>query len=169
MIFTLTISNAQTEQKKTVTKTTTKSTKTTATTTITDDDLKKYALTMDSVSVMQQTLTQIIAENVQQNTVMPVARYNELLKAGNDQAKLDAAQVTAEEKAFLSEIAALKTENLARINVAFQALAKEYVGLKTFNAIKKGLENDAALKARFEDINKQIANRTQGSTKDNGE
>jgi hypothetical protein len=123
---------------------------------ISDEELKKYAQTMDSVKVMQQTLTQIITENVQKNTVMTVVRYNQLFKIVNDQAQLTAANATAEEIAFLKEIADLRQLNIDRINTTYQALAKEYVGLKAFNAIKKSLETDPSLKARYEGITQEL-------------
>src|SRR5687767_7095388 len=97
---------------------------------ISDEDLKKYAMTMDSVQVMQATLQQIIAENVQKNTVMEVPRYNQLFKIANDEQKLTEANVTAEERAFLKEINELKDYNMKRINAAYQALVKDYVGVK---------------------------------------
>lgn len=125
--------------------------------TITDEDLQKYALTMDSVKGMQQTLVDIVSENVQKNTVMSVKRYNELFKIVDDPAKLTAAKATDNEIAFVREIAALRQYNVDRINEAYQALAKDYVGVRTFNAIRKGLESDSQLKARYEAISKDIA------------
>lgn len=119
---------------------------------ISDEDLKKYAVTQDSVKVMQQTLMQIITENVQKNTVMPVTRYNELFKIAADETKLTAANATPEERAFLKEIDDLKKYNMTRINSTFQTLVKEYVGVKTFNTIKKALESDPNLKSRYETI-----------------
>jgi Skp family chaperone for outer membrane proteins len=135
---------------------------------ITDEDLKKYAKTQDSIKVMQETLTQIIAQNVQQNTVMPVARYNELYKIANDQAKLTAAQATQAETEFLKEIADLRQYNIERINATYQALAKDYVGLKTFNTIKKSLDTDSALKTRYESINQEIQSSRQSTTNKGG-
>lgn len=134
---------------------------------ISDSDLEKYALTMDSVKVMQATLIQIITESVQKNSIMTVARYNELSKVSGDTTKLKAANGTTEEIAFIKEIADLRQYNNARITSAFQFLAKEYVGLKAFNAIKKSLETDATLKARYEGILQKVQvnkNRT-GTTK----
>jgi hypothetical protein len=138
--------NAQTKAKTTTTA---------KATSISDQDLKKYAMTMDSVRGMQETLQQIIAENVQKNTVMTVERYNQLFKIADDQAKLAEAQATPEEVAFLKEIADLRTLNTARINSTYQALAKDYVGLKAFNAIKKSLASDPDLKARYETVSKE--------------
>jgi len=128
---------------------------------VSDDDLRKYAITMDSVKVMQETLTQIITENVQKNTVMPVSRYNQLFKLTGDQAKLQEANATPAEIAFLKEISDLRQFNIDRINATYQALAKEYIGLKAFNSIKKSLETDQNLKKRYEGISQEV----QGSRK----
>lgn len=128
----------------------------TTTPAITDEDLKKYAITMDSVKDMQASLNKIVSEKVQKNTVMSVTRYNELFKIIADDAKLTAAKATPEEIAFIKQIETLRQENIARINATYQALAKDYVGLKTFNAIKKSLASDEALKAKYETISKEI-------------
>jgi hypothetical protein len=121
-----------------------------------DEDLKKYAITMDSVKGMQQTLTAIITEMVQKNTVMKVTRYNELFKIIGDTTKLAAANATPEEIAFVKEVGTTREDNIARINTTYQALAKDFVGLKAFNAIKKSLESDANVKAKYESISKEL-------------
>jgi hypothetical protein len=128
---------------------------------ISDEELRKYAQTQDSIQVMQQTLTQIITENVQKNTVMPVARYNELYKIAGDSSKLTAANATPEERSFLKEIADLRQYNIERINSTYQALAKEYVGLKVFNTIKKSLDTDQTLKSRYEGITQELQSSKQ--------
>ena len=122
----------------------------------TDEDLKKYAITMDSVKGMQLTLNDIITEMVQKNTVMSVPRYNELFKIANDEAKLAEKNATAEEKKFLKDVADKRAEEMARINATYQGLVKEYVGVKQFNAIKKSLETDQELKAKYETMTKEL-------------
>jgi hypothetical protein len=122
----------------------------------TDEDLKKYAMTMDSVKGMQLTLNDIIAEMVQKNTVMSVQRYNELFKITGDQAKLAEKQATPEEIKFLKDVGDKRTEEMARINATYQGLVKDWVGVKTFNAIKKSLETDQEVKARYESMTKEL-------------
>ncbi|HEX8038968.1 MAG TPA: hypothetical protein VF490_07440 [Chryseosolibacter sp.] len=129
---------------------------------ITDEDLKKYAVTMDSVEAMQQTLREIVSTTVQKNTVMPVARYNELFKIIDDEAKLKATNATPEEIAFIKDINALREENIKRINATYQALAKDYVGLKTFNEIRKSLKTDQELKARYDNVSKDVETKEKG-------
>lgn len=125
----------------------------------TDEDLKKYAITMDSVKGMQTTLQTIIAEMVQKNTVMSVARYNELFKIAEDQAKLAEAKATPEEIKFVKDVADKRKEETARINATYQGLAKDYVGLKQFNAIKKSLASDEAVKAKYDGISKELGSK----------
>lgn len=129
---------------------------------ITDEDLKKYAVTMDSVQDMQTSLQELVAETVRANTVMPVARYNELFKFTNDEAKLKENNATPEEIAFLKQIEDLRKVNIERINQTYQALAKDYVGLKTFNAIRKSLQSDQELKARYDNVSKDIESNEKG-------
>lgn len=129
---------------------------------ITDEDLKKYAITMDSVEAMQESLRNIIAETVQKTTVMPVARYNELFKIVNDEAKLKETKATPEQIAFLKQIEDLRKLNVERINATYQSLAKDYVGLKAFNAIRKSLDSDQALKARFDNLSKDLDTKEKG-------
>jgi hypothetical protein len=129
---------------------------------ITDEDLKKYAITMDSVEAMQGSLRQIVAETVQKNTVMPVARYNELFKIIDDEAKVKAANATPEEIKFIHQINDLRKVNIERINATYQSLAKDYVGVKTFNAIRKSLQTDQALKARYDNVSKDMESKEKG-------
>src|SRR6476620_5615426 len=151
------VATAQTKGTKSTDSKSTPEAKTeTAKVAITDEDLRKYAITMDSVKGMQETLQAIIAEMVQKNTVMKVQRYNELFKIADDEEKLTAAQATDDEKQFLKDVAEKRKEETARINATYQGLAKDYVGLKAFNAIRKSLQSDQELKAKYETISKEV-------------
>lgn len=129
---------------------------------ISDEDLKKYAVTMDSVEDMQVSLRELVAEAVRSNKVMPISRYNELIKLQDDSTKLKAAGATAEELAFLNQISDLRKVNIERINTTYQDLAKNYVGLKAFNAIRKSLKSDQELKARYDDVAKDVDSKEKG-------
>ena len=111
---------------------------------------------MDSVKGMQQTLNTTITEMVQKGTVMKVDRYNELFKIIDNEAKLAETKATPEEIAFVKEVATKRTEETTKINATYQTLAKDYVGLKTFNAIKKSLATDQALKEKYDTLSKEL-------------
>ena len=93
---------------------------------------------------------------------MAISRYNELFKIADDSTKLKAANATLEEIAFLKQIDDLRKVNIERINASYQALAKDYVGLKTFNAIRKSLQSDQALKARYDKVSSDTESDEKG-------
>jgi hypothetical protein len=121
-----------------------------AQTEITDAELEKYAVTMDSINDMKASLLEDITEMVKNNEKMTNARYNELSKIDEDEAALAKAKATPEEIAFLKEVAAKKAEGTAKIQETFQSMAKEYVGASSYNKIKKALSSDSEVKKRYE-------------------
>lgn len=121
-----------------------------AQTEITDEELQKYAVTMDSVNDMKESLLEDITEMVKDNEKMTNARYNELSKIADDDAALTAAKATQEEIAFIREVQTKKEEGTAKIQATFQSMAKDYVGASAYNKIKKALESDSGVKQRYE-------------------
>lgn len=121
-----------------------------AQTEITDAELEKYAVTMDSINDMKESLLEDITEMVKDNEKMTNARYNELSKIIDDQAALTKAKATPEEIAFLKEVAAKKEAGTAKIQETFQSMAKDYVGASSYNKIKKALASDGDVKKRYE-------------------
>lgn len=117
---------------------------------VTDEELEKYAVTMDSINDMKQSLLEEITEMVKSNESITNARYNELSKIADDEAALAEAKATPEEIAFIKEVAAKKEEGTARIQETFQSMAKDYVGATSYNKIKKALESDDEVKKRYE-------------------
>jgi hypothetical protein len=117
---------------------------------ITDEELEKYAVMMDSVNDMKQTLLNEITATVKSNEKMTNARYNELSKIDDDQVALTKAKATPDEIATLKAVATKKEEGTAKIQETFQTMAKDFVGASSFNKIKKALESDDAVKQRYE-------------------
>ena len=117
---------------------------------VTDEELKKYAVTMDSINDMKTSLSEEISEILKADGKMTVERYTELSKIAEDSTQLAAANATPEEIALLKTIADKKNEGIAEINNTYQALARDYVGAASFNKVKKALSTDPALKAKYE-------------------
>src|SRR5688572_22903928 len=109
---------------------------------ISDEELEKYAVMMDSVNGMKKTLLNDITAIVKSNEKMTNARYNELSKIADDQAALTKAKATPEEIATLKAVATKKEEGTAKIQETFQSMAKDYVGASSYNKIKSALETD---------------------------
>jgi len=123
---------------------------------VTDEELKKYAVAMDSINDMKATLLKEIGDIVKEDGKMTNARYNELSKIANDDAKLAQAKATEEEKALLKKVAEKKATGTEQINTTFQSLAKDYVGAESYNKIKKALTTDQELKSKYEAMLKEL-------------
>lgn len=129
--------------------------------TVSEEDLKKYAIAMDSIENMKSTLIQTITEMVKSNENVSASRYNDLSKIIDEEAKLKEANATEEEIAFVKSVATRKADETAMINETFQSLAKDYIGVKTYNSVKKALKDDPAIKEKYdtmlEELNKEDA------------
>ena len=117
---------------------------------ITDEELEKYAVTMDSVEDMKTSLLEDITEMVEGNEKMTNARYNDLSKIIDDEAALKEAKATPEEVAFIKDVIAKKEEGTKKIQETFQTMAKDYVGASSYNKIKDELKTNPDLKKRYE-------------------
>lgn len=119
-------------------------------TVVSDDELKRYAVMMDSIDEMKADLMAEITNMVKNNDSLSVSRYNDLFRIIDDEAKLAEANATPAEINAVKKIQARKESGTQEINDAFQSLAKDYVGASSYNKIKKALTGDAELKAKYE-------------------
>lgn len=117
---------------------------------ISDDDLKRYAVMMDSIDEMRISLLAEISEMVKNNEKISVSRYNDLFKVIDNEEKLAAENATPEEVAAIKEVQARKDAGTTEINEAFKSLAKEYVGASTYNKVKKALGDDTEVKSKYQ-------------------
>lgn len=141
---------AQTAPKKTTPKTT--PAQTTKDLAVSDDELLKYATASDSVAEMLANVRIELTQIVSSSSIMTGERYNELSKIGNDPAKLQAANATPDEIAFLKQVNTTRDQKMDSVNAAYQKIAKEYVTGATFNKVKKALTTDANLKKRYDSL-----------------
>jgi hypothetical protein len=132
---------------------------------VTDDDLKKYAIVMDSVENMKQALLTKISTKIKSNGKMKISRYNQLSKAIDDEAKLKELKATQEEVAFVKEVGTLKTEGAAKISETVESLANDFVGAAKYNKIKGSLEVDTNLRTRYEKIVSEMPSQGSASAK----
>ena len=123
---------------------------------VTDEELQKYAVAMDSINGMKASLLKEINTIVKEDGKMTNARYNELSKIANDEAKLAQSKATKAERALLIKVAETKANGTEQINTTFQTLAKDYVGAESDNKIKKALTTDQELRAKYEGMLKEL-------------
>lgn len=119
---------------------------------VSQEELMKYAVAMDSINSMTQDLLQTITEMVKENEKISAARYNELSKIIEDETKLTEANATPEEIAAVKEVVAVKMDGTAKIQETFRALANDYVGAAVYNKVRSALASDQELKSKYEAI-----------------
>lgn len=125
---------------------------------VTDEELRKYAIAMDSIDDMRKSLIEDIAELVKSNGKITATRYNELSKVLQDEARLAEAKATPEEIEAIREIIKVRDAGSAKISETFQALAKDFVGVATYNKVRKALTADTEVKARYEKVLEGVKN-----------
>jgi hypothetical protein len=124
---------------------------------ITDEELKKYAIAMDSVNEMQAVLSGEIKEMVTTSQTISAQRYNELFKIINDEGKLLEANATPEEISFVKEVLAKRDAGTAKIKETYQLLAKDFVGAAAFNKVRKAISSDEGVKTKYQSLMDELA------------
>ncbi len=119
---------------------------------VTEEELKKYAVVMDSIDNMKEDLINTISEMVKNNEKVTAARYNDLSKIINDETKLAEADATPEEVEAIKEILKFKDEGTAKIQETFKTLATEFVGAAVYNKVKKAIAENAETKAKYQEL-----------------
>ncbi|WP_020527516.1 hypothetical protein [Flexithrix dorotheae] len=120
---------------------------------ITEEDLKKYAVTMDSIDAMKDNIKTVMGDMIKSNENITTKRYNEVTKAINDEEKLKEIEATEEEIAFVNSIITTRDEMTAEIKSTLSTMVKEYIGsVKLYNRIKKELKSDEELKSQYDEI-----------------
>ncbi|MBL7876862.1 MAG: hypothetical protein JNL53_14435 [Cyclobacteriaceae bacterium] len=119
-------------------------------TAVSEEELTKYATVMDSINEMTLAVQATLSDMVKESEVMNGTRYNEISKIIDDPTKLNEAQATPEEIAFVNAVAEKKKEETVKINQAFQSLAKDYLGASTYNKVKKALSTDPELRKQYD-------------------
>ena len=119
---------------------------------ISEEELKNYAIVMDSIEDMRQSLLSNMSEAIKNNDNITAARYNELSKIVKDSVKLQAANATEAEITALKKVLTDRDEGAEKIQETFKTLVKDLLGAATYNKVKKALKDDAEVKSKYDSI-----------------
>lgn len=108
---------------------------------VTNSELYRYAIVMETVSLFQDELSTQITEYVEQQDPAIKNRYNEL--AGGEAPANDA------EKKFIDQVNSMKNDRSSEFNDAFKTLVKRVLGAKTYSEVKKAIASDSGVKERY--------------------
>ncbi|MTI38511.1 hypothetical protein [Fulvivirga lutimaris] len=114
---------------------------------ITDENLRRYALLMESVDAMKAEISVALNDMIKNQEGMTGKRFSELSKGEGEAA-------TEFETKFMATIEEMKAERIEAIKEVNQLLATKMLpdGGKTYKAIKAAISSDDAVKARYEAI-----------------
>jgi len=124
---------------------------------VTDEELKKYAVLMDSVEAMKNNVKGALESMVENKEDMTKSRYNDLTKAGDDEAKLEELEATEDELAFIALVSTTKDSLEQALTQEFRTMAMEYVTGKVYKKVKTALKSDKEVKARYDAIYEEVA------------
>ena len=120
---------------------------------VTEEELEKYAMVMDSIDAMKNKIQEDYNELIQSEELMQGGRrFVEIQGAAKDSVKLNELSVTQEERMVYDNIQAKYEEMTAEFKNKYTALIKDELGGTLYNKITKALNSDPELKARYEEI-----------------
>lgn len=111
---------------------------------ITNQDLYKYAVVMETQDMFKDELSTQVTDYINKQDPEIKNRYNAL--AGGEAPANDA------EKQFMSQVKSMQSERTSEFSDAFKTMIKRVLGAKTYSAVKKGIANDAEVKERYNTI-----------------
>ena len=135
---------------------------------ISDEELRRYAIAMDSVERMKQAIIDMMTTEVENNANISGARFNELSKIIDDSVKLAEANATPEEIAFINGVKARKDQMTEDINTQFRSLAIDYIGDggRIYKKIQTALKTDEEVKDRYEDMLEDLKEEREDAAED---
>jgi len=121
---------------------------------ITDDQLRKYALMSEVITLMKKDISIELNKLIKAQEGMTGTRYKELAATKGDSAKLAEVGAKDFEKQFWGIIEALKASRTEAIKSVNSDLATKMVGDKgkVYKRIKSELGTNTDLKARYDQI-----------------
>lgn len=138
---------------------------------ISDEELHRYAVAMDSVERMKANILAVITEMVEGNEAITGKRYNELNNIIDDSVALVNANATPEEIVFVRSVIQKKDEMTGEINTTFKTLAIDYIGDggRVYKKIKTALRSDEGVKERYQEIWEEIQDKADDAAEDAGD
>lgn len=132
---------------------------------VSSDDLKKYALLNEVITLMKKDVSIEINKMIKAQEGMTGKRYKELAATKGDAAKLTEINAKDFEIKFLELTTNLKEDRTTAIKVVNTELATKMVGNKgrTYKAIKSELKTNTELKSRYDAIVAVLRSEVEGA------
>lgn len=111
---------------------------------VTNDELYKYAIVMETKDLFQSELSAQITDYVEKQDPAIKNRYNAL--AGGETPANDA------EKKFIGQVNSMKSDRSSDFLEAYKTMIQRVLGSDSYGKVKKALSGDDAVKQRYSAI-----------------
>jgi len=120
---------------------------------ITEEELEKFAAMEDSVMAFYEAKNVELVDMIKNNEVIDGAgRYNEIKAAWGNDEKMEAINITEEEKEAYQEILDFMNTLATQVTELKRGIImdKELLGAATYNKINKAMKEDPSIKERVD-------------------
>lgn len=119
---------------------------------ITDDDLKAYAIANAAVKSITSSISPMVNDLIAKQEGMTGQRFKELQATKGDADKLASIEAKDWEKEFLEKVDGEIEKRTDAAKEIINLMANYAMGASKYKAIRAGLSSDAALQARYSQI-----------------
>ena len=119
---------------------------------ITDIELKKYIVVMDSIETLKNQLTAKMNNLATSNSKISPGRFNALMPVVDNQEKLAELKATTDEIAIVKKAAAIRDEETRKFQQTYQSLITGYIGSDVFTKVRNALKSDTILKKKYDSL-----------------
>ncbi|MDQ3393573.1 MAG: hypothetical protein M3512_05605 [Bacteroidota bacterium] len=124
---------------------------------VSDDELNKYAVVMDSIDAMKRNIQDDYNAMIQEEELMQGGRrFVEIQQVGDDSVRLTELNVTEMELEAFNKIQEKYTEMTTDFKESYTNLIKEDLGAALYNKVTKALKDDSEVKNRYDSILEEV-------------
>lgn len=137
---------------------------------VTDEELRSYAIVMDSADVKKQEMGAAYNKLIQEEEAMQGGRrFQELKNANGDEEQLEEMGATEEEIEIYTRIQEDYDEMVTEFKEEYTEMIKEHVTVPTYNKVSRELKANEEVKARYEEILAEVQEEREAMENEAGE
>lgn len=119
---------------------------------VNNDELKRYAIALDSIETLKDALTVSLNKIAKGNSKISTKRYAVLIPIALNATKLSEAKATTDEIAYVKRATEIQREETFKFQKAYTTLISDYVGDSTFGKVRNALVKDTTLKKTYDSL-----------------
>ena len=125
---------------------------------VTDEELKRYVVALDSIDVLKNQLTSAMNKIAKGNENISAQRYALLAPMASDPVKLSNSKASPSEIEYVKRAMIIQRDETAKFQQAYQSIISNYVGDGVFGKVRQALTVDTVLQKRYNSLLKERKN-----------